>query len=802
MDLLFGTDIALLYSVVKREIKKGKNITLAWVLSLFLAFPSYSYARTDLPKKGGRVTLDFHDVALKDVVTAISEITGKNIILDPKASAKITIISPNSVTIEEAYDAFLTTLDQNGLTAEDQGKFTVIKKRSNTDGGTLVTEDEYTAGGELITRVIKLKYVDATTLREALRSKVSLKGKMIAYGPTNTLFITDSAVNVRSIEKMIQLMDKENFKMSTEVVPLKYAQADDIAEKLKIIIDSQAGGRREKSKLNNIAGQGDIVSILPDNRTNSLLVTATRKGLEDILDLLVDLDRKATDASLASRMKIKKLKHANAEELALLLSGLFNGSGARASSSSQSSSSQSSGSSQSSAPKAPVISSTSGGIFEGEVKVGADPSTNSLIITAAPNDYLSIEPVIDQLDQRRSQVFVEALIMEVTMRNGINVGVGLGGSGAANGMAGVITSNDAGEQGLGSALLGGINPAAMFTTLAGTSGIAGNIIGGTMKLPGTNLSLPISAASFRAMQDNGYVNVISSPNILTTDNKKAEIAVGKTLQIAKAITLTTGNAPAQQSYESENVGLKLAVTPQINDANSVTLEIEQVIEDVGAYDPNSKSYNRDTRTLNSTVVAQNQQTIALGGLIRDKNSDATGKVPLLGDIPLVGALFKQKIKSTEKVNLILFLTPHIIRDPYDLTRISVKKNNERRRFNKKNKIGENQALYDYDLDKGLNMAPQPLRDDASMNESKRRFDYENFNLDQNKQGNNATDSANTESNGANDFSQRRESYRPQNYEPVKDTEVSTAPTPRLVTPGYTVEDNPFADVQPPSSSTN
>ncbi|MCI5071839.1 type II secretion system secretin GspD [bacterium] len=795
---MFGTDIALLYSVVKREIKKGKNIALAWTLVLSLVLPPAGFARTNLPKKGGKVTLDFHDVALKDVVTAISEITGKNIILDPKASAKITIISPNAVSIEEAYDAFLTVLDQNNLTATDQGQFTVIEKRSNTQSGEIITEDDYSAGGKLITRVVKLKYVDATMLREALRSKVSLKGKMIAYGPTNSLFITDSAASVRSIEKMIQLMDKENFKMSTEVVPLKHAQADDIAEKLKVIIDSQAGGRRSKSKLNNIAGQGDIVSILPDNRTNSLLVTSTRKGLEDILDLLVDLDRKASDGNLASRVKIKKLKHADAEELASLLSGLFNGSGGA--SVRKTSSSSSSGSSQSSASKAPVISSTSGGIFEGEVKVGADPSTNSLIITASPNDYLSIEPVIDQLDQRRSQVFVEALIMEVTMTNGFNVGVGLGGSGGANGLGGAISSNDPGA--VGSPLLVGVEPAKMFGALAGLPGLAGSIVGGSMKLPGTNLNLPISAATFRAMQSNGYVNVISSPNILTTDNKKASIEVGKTLQIPKSITIATAGALPQQSFESENVGLKLAVTPQINDMNSVTLDLEQVIEDVGEYNAETQSYPRDTRTLTTTVVAQNQQTIALGGLIKDREKNSTGKVPLLGDIPLVGALFKQKVKSSEKVNLILFLTPHIIRDPMDLTRISVKKNNERRRFNKKNKIGENQALYDYDLDKGLNMAPQPDRDESSAKPT-RRFDYENFNLDQNsQQGNSTIDNASTESSNNGDVSRRRESYRPQNYQPLNDTEVSAAPRPKIVNPGYSVEDNPFADVQPPSSSTN
>lgn len=757
------------------------RLTLIFIL---LGAPVLYSAQSKLAKKGGRVSLDFHEVPVKDVITAIAEITGKNFIIDDNIRGKVSIISPSTVSIEEAYEAFLMALDGKSLQAVDEGKFTRIMKKSTRDIGQLELSDEYTSSGELITRIVSLKFIDANTIREALRRKTSLKGSIIAYGPTNSLFITDTAGNVRRLEKLISMMDKENFKTTTEVIPLKYSQADDISNKIQTIIDSKDGGKKRGSRLNNIEGGQEIVNILPDNRTNSLLVTATRKGLEDILDLLSELDRPITDNKGMGKVHIRRLKHANANELAGLLANLFNGSSGASRSNQQTSgssgasnsSSGSSGSSSRTAP--PAVASASGGIFEGEVKVTADPGTNSLLITASASDYGAITPVIDELDVAKAQVFVEAMIMEVNMKKVTEVGVNLIGSGASNGAVGMGGSfQDAGTK----PLLGGIDGPGFLQSLAKASGLVL-----TAGIPGAS-GLPISGATLNALQTNGYVNVLSSPTILTTDNKKAEIVIGERRAVKGGITQTVTGT--EQGIDYRDIDLKLAVTPQINDGDAVTLEIEQKIEDLAG--ETALGVNTTNRQAMTTVVAQNGQTITLGGLIKDKESTDNKKVPLFGDIPLIGHLFKQSIVNKEKVNLMLFLTPHIIRSPEDLTRVSVKKNNERRKFNQKNGIRENQALYDYDLDKGLNMAP-PASSLKVENEERRHFDYQNFDPS-------ASDvEGNSEANEA--LTRRRETYSPSVAAQQKNEQDAFSAAAEVKAPAASSSSNPFADIQPPSSN--
>lgn len=738
--------LSLLYSRGMRKVAISLLVTL---LAIGPAGPS-GFAQTTLPRAGGVVSLDFHDVDIQDVVKAISEITGKNFILDDRARGKVTIISPSPVSIEEAYQAFLSALSVKNLCALEVGKITKIvpKRQCKTQGPEVKISATGIAGDAIVTQLVQLEYIEANEIKQAINGMVSKTGSIVAYGPTNTVIITDSQVNILRLLNIIQKLDRPFGKKSKEVIPLRYAEAADMAEKLTAIFkkeEKKTSRRRRRS--DDVAAGAEVSQIIPDTRTNSLIVVATREGLGRILDLLSELDKPVVPLPGPGKIHVRKIQHASAEDLAGILSTLLGGASSSKKkkkgegkkkeprspldtsssypfgegSSSSDSSSRSSASKSSNENGSFVVG--SGGIFEDEVRVVADPSQNSLIITATPADFAAIDSVIDQLDQRRAQVFVEALIMEVLLDKLTDVGINMHGAGAA-GMMGL----------LGLSNLGGLTPLAAISKSGAIEQLAnpvsppGMILGAVSKknIKVGNITLPLSGATLKALQTNKALNVLSAPNILTTDNEEAEIFVGRKVSFKKGgYTDTSGNPVNQVSREK--TGITLKVTPHVNSGNEVTLDIEQEIEEVEPPDPSGGQQNdisTSKRSAKTTVVAQNLQTIVIGGLISDKDIKSVNKVPLLGDIPLLGYLFRNTSVRKEKRNLILFLTPHVIHEPEDLTRVSVKKNNERRRFYKTHSIPENKALYDYNLDKGLNMAPPAPRADKDKDKKRKRFDYD------------------------------------------------------------------------------
>ncbi|MFH1018327.1 MAG: type II secretion system secretin GspD [Pseudomonadota bacterium] len=786
----------------------GAFIAVA-VLSLGIPL---SYAQPKLPRTAGLVNLDFHDVDIQDVAKSISEITGKNFLLDDRVRGKVTIISPSPMTVEEAYQAFLSALKLKNLCAVDVGNITQILPSRECKENAITTEGdkEVLTGDQPITKIIALKYINANEIKQALNPLVSKNGTIVAYGPTNSLMITDAASNIQRLVKIIDKLDKQSFQSSVELVPLKHASATDIADKLNMIFAQEKAGAGRSRRGNDVEAGANVSKIIPDVRTNSLIVVATREGLERTLDLLSELDKPVEFKLEQNRVHVKKLSHADATELAGIMNALLTGA-TTAKKKTQKAQQPSQGSQQpgqggygteplpweeeTQQPAAPPIASeggaivrNAGGMFQDEVRIVADPATNSLVVTASPVDYTTLEPIIDQLDQRRPQVFVEALIMEVTLDKTVAVGLS-GHGGAANGTGMAYGMSHLGA--LTPAILGQ-NPAA----LADPAHPVGLVLGGqtTKTFQIGNIKLPWDGATFHALQTNNIINVLSAPNILTTDNKRAEIVIADKVPFRSSSTLV-GTGASQQSITREDVGIKLFVTPKIADINEVTLEVEQHIQEVkdfkGAADIGSTE-----RSAKTTVVAQSGQTIVIGGLIQDREENGVSKVPLLGDIPLVGYLFRDTSVVKKKINLVLFLTPTIIRDPMDLTRISVKKNNERRRFNKSQGIGENKALYDYDLDKGLNMAPPVPSTKASPGvKTEKRFDYDKPNVDQEQQNSDEQDLA----------ARRRMPRRNQpkiDYAEQQDDAADTADVPRTKRGSRKPSSggNPFSDVRPPTSA--
>ncbi|MCB1198961.1 MAG: hypothetical protein KDK51_11355, partial [Deltaproteobacteria bacterium] len=355
---------------------------------------------------------------------------GKNFMMDDTVNGKITIISPKPVSMDEAYEAFLAALAMKGYTIVEKGVVSQIRKSSDAIRET----DEVLEGYEsvdsdrMVTRIIPIKYISANEIERALKGLFSRsKARMVAYGPTNSLIVTDLSSNIRRLMNIVQKLDQPGFESTVEVVPLQFAQADDIAQKLLQIFQANNGGKStSKSSTSafssNIDQQADVSKIIPDQRSNSLIVTSNRKGLEQVLDLIAQLDTKIASEMSRSRIHVRHLKHANAEEVATLLSGILNGGSASSSKNKQAGT----GTEAASASKAPTtptrsISSNSSkanvssGLFQDEIRIGSDPSTNSLVITATPADFDALDPVIADLDRRRPQVFVEALIMEVNM---------------------------------------------------------------------------------------------------------------------------------------------------------------------------------------------------------------------------------------------------------------------------------------------------------------------------------------------------------------------------------------------------
>lgn len=734
--------------------------------------------------QGALISMDFPDVEIKDIVKSISEITGKNFIIESSASGKVSIMSPTPVTVDEAYQAFLSAIGMKGYAVCEEGKiYKIMKKSAAKRECGIPVEEEFSiaTGDEMITRIIPIQYIDANEIQKALKLMISqTTGSSVAYGPTNSLIVTDTASNIRRLIKIIQKLDKQGFEKSVEVIPLQYAQATDVAEKILTIYNQGKARSSDNSFSYNIERGAEVSTVIPDTRTNSLIVTANRKGLSNVLDLIAELDKQIANEMNQGRIHVRHLKHADAEQMAELLSSLLGGgSGTKK---------KSSGSSQSPAklripvsqggddsvntdtsPSIVAGGGTAGALFQDEIRVVADPGTNSIVVTATPGDYNSLQSVISQLDVRRPQVFVEALIMEVNMSKTLEVGVsGHGGAANSNGIA------------FGSSGTGTLAPD--LKSIASTGGLVLGGLGKAMTLGG--LSIPAQGFLLKAMQKNDSINVLSAPNILTSDNQKAEIVVGSRVSVPTTAGQDTGGNPLT-TFSTEQVGLELHVTPQINDGDEVTLEIEQKIEDIAnnltQKDIATYGLRTDQRKAKTTVVAQNGQTIVIGGLIKDKETKTKTKVPLLGDIPVLGALFKQTSVGNEKVNLMVFLTPTILRDPKDMSRISVQKNTQRQRFNKKNNVPENKGLYNYGYDESMNMAP-PASTVAEPAQPKvrKRFNYEQEEL---KTAEQKDDEQEQEENSDDETVRERASSADRNsVRPRQAAEKSSS--------------NPFADVKP------
>ncbi len=641
------------------------------------------------------ITMDFQDVDLAVLVKFMGEITGKNFVMDDRVQGKVTVISPTKITPEEAYQVFQAVLQVKGFTTVPTGAAIRIiptkeaketSLRTVTDGVGRVPAEEY------VTRLLPLEQVDAADIVTVLQPLVSKDGLISAYPQTNSIIVIDSAANVERLSRLVAELDVASSRRHTAIIPLEHAAAADIADTIQQVLEERpAGAPAPPPRPGLPTGQIHAFRITPDDRTNSLIVSAADEQMAEIRELVRRLDVSLPPGS--GRVNVYYLKYANAEDLLPVLLDVIGAStSGRAPQRTQprqpaaSTRSQRRGGSslrRSSADRVrrpPNQPPQAGGQtgqqpaieFSGDVRITADPATNSLIVTAAPEDYAIILGVIDKLDIRRRQVYVEAVILEVTLDHLRQLGIETqGGIGLVQGVGFGRFSPSSGS---GLATLLGDHP----EQLAGLA--LGALSESTITLP-NGTKVPAQVALLTALQNDSAVNILSAPNILTTDNEEAEIIVGQNVPfVASRSTSETNLSNVFATIEREDVGITLRLTPQISEGQIVRLELFEEVSAIvnnALLDANVVGPTTTVRSASTTITVKDGQTVAIGGLISDTVNESESKVPFLGDVPVIGHFFKSTSKTKDKINLLIFLTPHIIKDEIDAAAVSTA---ERDRF--------------------------------------------------------------------------------------------------------------------------
>jgi general secretion pathway protein D len=625
---------------------------LACVCALALLLVSLSFqvsAQTRPSNDGPTITPNYKDADLSQIIQAVSEVTGKNFIIDPRVNAKVTMLSATPMSPAAFYEAFLAVLQVYGYVAVPAGK--VIKIIPNTDARQLPSIDlpsnVSATSDEIVTQIISMKNVSAAQLVPLLRPLIPQQGHLAAYPSGNMLIISDRASNVSRIMKIIQRMD-ESGDEPTEVIPLKNASATELVRTVNALSQGQAG-----------EGAASAVKVVADERTNSVLISGEKSVRLKVKALIVNLD---TPMQSGGDTQVRYLRYADAEKIADKLKGQ-----ATASAKAQG------------GPQSGAGAGGGGGAanVDASVTIWADVATNALIMTAPPKIMKSLMAVIDKLDIRRAQVQVEAIIVEVDVNKSSNLGVQWILYGQGSTVPAAVT-NFPGSAGSGivdlaaAALSGGVSgvtSAATTTATTGAASIASALgTGATLAVGRYNSSSGTNfAALIQALRSDGSSNIISTPSLITMNNEEAEVKVTQEIPLitgsySSSQVSTAGTTSPFTTIQREEVGTILKVTPHINEGNSVQLKIEQEDSSPGAKLTDSADISTNKRSIKTTVLIEDGGIIVLGGLMSDTVTQSEDRVPVLGAIPLLGNLFKSRSGSRQKKNLMVFIRPKILRD--------------------------------------------------------------------------------------------------------------------------------------------
>ncbi len=584
---------------------------------------------TALPMAWGQqatITPNYKDADIRQIIEAVGEVTQKNFIIDPRVNGKVTMLSSTAMTPDAFYEAFLSILQVHGYVAiKTGGVIKILPDATARQFAGPLGSSGAAGADDIVTQILQVHNVGAAQLVPILRPLIPQYGHLAAHPGSNMLIISDRAANVNRIVSIIRRIDQSNDE-DIEVVRLEHASA---AEIVRIMTALTQGPRSD--------GVVVSTSLVADARTNSVLIGGDKSERLRLRALIAHLDTPLEDGG---DTQVRYLRYADAEDLASKLQQHFT----------------------------TQIQATAGqagaGPSTNSVSVWADPQTNAIVINAPPKMMRSLMLIVDKLDIRRAQVLVEAIIVEVIADRTAELGItwALAGIGA-NTPLGVTNFPDFGP---GVVQLGAAAGSGGAVDPTGLIGDGGTI--GLGRVSDTGVSF---AAILRALQGDANTNIISTPSIVTTDNEEATLNVGQEVPFVTGSFTNTGTAGGAvnpfQTIQREQIGVKLTITPQINDSDSLLLKISQEISNIAQSAQGAVDLITNQRIIETTVIVDNGQILVLGGLLEDVLRESEQKVPFLGSIPVIGALFRVRKTDMIKTNLVVFIRATILRDSSQMT---------------------------------------------------------------------------------------------------------------------------------------
>ena len=592
------------------------------LMLMTLAVPLSAIGAPAQSASGGRyVTIDFNNVDINVFIKFISELTGKNFIVDQRVKGNVTIISPTKISINEAYKVFESVLEVHGFTTVRSGTVTKILPAPDArtkDIETLLRAETGKPEDKLVTQLVPLTYADPNEIKRLFTPLVSKNSVMAAYAPTNMLIITDVYSNILRLMRIVKEIDVAGVGQEISVIPLENADSSKLVGTLNTIFQARPAAKKGAAP--------KTIKFVADERTNTVIVLASEVDTARVRQLIHLLDRETPQGK--EKIRVYYLEHAIAEDMAKVLQDV-----------------PAKGTTQAKGkPVAPVISQN--------VRITADKATNSLVITADPDDYLVLEDIIRRLDIPRPMVYIEALFMEVDVQKQFELGTEWSAAGDTT------INNEAAAVG-GSFNLGPSSSLPGLVSGQLPAGFSMGVFTEAINIAGVNFSS--LTALIRFFKEDQDINILQTPQILTTENEEAKINVGRNVPFQTSVS--TSNNDTFNTFEYRDVSTILTITPNISKGGLVRLNIGLEISTLE--DPETTTLQPTTlkRTVETTVVVRDKSTIVIGGLIDDIQSVTQVKVPLLGDIPVVGWFFKYRRERNEKTNLYVFLTPHVINTP-------------------------------------------------------------------------------------------------------------------------------------------
>jgi len=572
-----------------------------------------------VPCAHAQATPNFRDADIRKIVEAVGEVTGKTFILDPRVTAKVTILSKTPMSPEAFYEAFLSILQVHGYIAITTGDVVKIIPDATARQHPNPPTTDGAAADDMVTQVIQVHNIGAAQLVPILRPLIPQYGHLAAHPGSNMLIISDRASNVKRLINIIRRID-----LSTdddiEVVPLEHASSAEIVRVLTALTQAPRAD-----------GMPVTTSLVADARTNSILIGGDKSGRLRLRALIAHLDTPLEDGGST---RVRYLRYADAENLATKLQTHFT-------------------------QQATAGAGTTGAVSSDQVSVWADPQTNAIIVNAPPKMMRSLMSIVDKLDIRRAQVLVEAIIVEVLADRVSDLGITWAVEGSGSNTPVGITNFPA----AGTNLINILSATQSGGTVDPTGSIGEGISIGIGRIVDGGTSF---AAILSALEGDATTNIISTPTIVTLDNEEASLNVGQEVPFVTGSFTNTGTAGGAvnpfQTIQREQVGVKLTITPQINEGNAILLKISQEISSISEAATGAADLITNERTIETTVIVEDGAILVLGGLIEDNLRESTQQVPILGSIPVLGALFRHRSVEKVKTNLMVFIRPTILRD--------------------------------------------------------------------------------------------------------------------------------------------